>query len=90
MRYTKLALLIFGAGMLLGLAVVSANLSGLGRIASLTMAAGIMLVPVALIADLRRRQPKPKPKARSSRTRGRTASSTRRGPPKRRQPRKRS
>ena len=69
MRHTRHALLVFGAGALLGLAVVSANLSGLGRIASLTMAAGIALLPVALFADWRRRPPRPKAKA-TSRKRG--------------------
>ena len=57
MRYTKAALLIFGAGGLLGLVVVSADLPGLARLASLTMAAGLALLPVALIADWRRRPP---------------------------------
>jgi hypothetical protein len=63
MRYSKRALLIFGAGGLLGLVVVSANLSGLARIASLTMAAGIALLPLAVIADWRRSLSRPKPKA---------------------------
>jgi hypothetical protein len=74
MRYSKWALLLFGAGALLGLVVVSANLSGLGRIASLAMAAGTILLPVALIADWwsyrpwRTAGPKPKAKSRKRRT----------------------
>jgi hypothetical protein len=76
MRYSRWALLVFGAGMVLGLAVVSAGLSNLARIASLTMAAGIVLLPVALFADWRgpakpaKRRPKPKAKQRASPRRG--------------------
>jgi hypothetical protein len=80
MRHTRHALLIFGAGALLGLVVVSANLSGLGRLASLAMAAGILLLPVAILADWWPRGQKPKAKARSPK---------RRTAPKRPQPRKR-
>jgi hypothetical protein len=54
MRYSKLALLTFGAGMILGLAVVAVELPGLARVASLAMAAGIVLLPLALFADWRR------------------------------------
>ncbi len=68
MRHSKRALLIFAAGGLLGLIVVSANLPGLARIASLAMAAGIALLPVALVADWWShrpwRAPKPKPRAK--------------------------
>ena len=55
MRYSKWSLLLFGAGMVLGLAVVSARLSGLARVASLAMAGGIVLLPVAFVADWRRK-----------------------------------
>ncbi|HXO01652.1 MAG TPA: hypothetical protein VN900_06310 [Stellaceae bacterium] len=67
MRYSKRALLIFGAGLLLGLIFVSANLSGLGRGASLAMATGIMLLPIALVADWWSHRPwhMPKPKAKA-------------------------
>jgi hypothetical protein len=51
LRYSKLALLMFGAGLVLGLVVVSVRLPGLARIASLAMALGIAALPVALIAD---------------------------------------
>ena len=54
MRYSKGALLVFGAGAVLGLVVVSVELPGLSRVASLTMAAGIVLLPLALFADWRR------------------------------------
>jgi hypothetical protein len=55
LRYSKAALLVFGAGLVLGLAVVSAELYGLARIASVAMAGGIAALPIALIADWRRR-----------------------------------
>ena len=48
MRYTKAALLIFGAGILLGLAVVAAELAGIERVASGVMALGLVLLPVGL------------------------------------------
>jgi hypothetical protein len=54
LRYSKIALLLFGAGLMLGLAVVSAELSSFGRTASLAMALGIVALPVAAVADLRR------------------------------------
>jgi hypothetical protein len=40
--------------MILGLVVVAVELPGLARVASLTMAAGIVLLPLALFADWRR------------------------------------
>ena len=51
MRYSKWALLLFGAGLVLGLVVVSARLSGGGPIASAAMMAGIVLLPLAFVAD---------------------------------------
>jgi multisubunit Na+/H+ antiporter MnhB subunit len=86
MRYSRYALLLFGAGMLFGLVVVSAKLPGLGRVASLTMAAGIVLLPVAAIADWRRRAPRPKLKARAK---PKARSPKRNTAPARRQARKR-
>jgi hypothetical protein len=91
MRYSKRALLLFGAGAVLGLVVVSAHLAGLGRIASLTMAAGLALLPLALVADWWSHRPwreprpkrKPKPKARAK-----ARAPKRRAAPARRQPRK--
>jgi hypothetical protein len=87
MRYSKRALLIFGAGLLLGLIFVSAELSGLGGVASLAMAAGIVLLPVALVADWWSHRPwrTPKPKARARRK-----TTKRRNSPVRRQQKKRS
>ena len=84
MRYSKFALLLFGAGLLLGLAVVSAKLQGFGRVASLAMAAGIVLLPIAAVADLRRRQPQP------AKRRGKAQAAQRRGAPRRRTRRKRA
>jgi hypothetical protein len=54
MRYTKLALLIFGFGLVLGLVVVVAELKALERVASGTMALGIVAIPISILADLRR------------------------------------
>jgi len=51
MRATRIALTLFGAGGLLGLLLVSANLSGLGIVASALMAAALLFLPFALIAD---------------------------------------
>ena len=53
MRYTKAALLLFALGMLLGLAVVAAELSWPARLASGIMALALVLLPVALVADAR-------------------------------------
>jgi xanthosine utilization system XapX-like protein len=54
MRYTKLALLTFGAGLLLGLIVVVAEIRLLARVASGLMALGIMGIPIGIAADYRR------------------------------------
>jgi len=82
LRYSKSALLVFGAGLVIGLVVVAAEVPGLARVASLAMATGIVALPVALIADWRRRTPRPKAAARRQRrkTAGkRKAVPTRRG-----------
>ena len=52
MRYTKLALLTFGGGLALGLAVVVFALDPLARLASGVMALGIAALPAGLITDL--------------------------------------
>ena len=57
LRYSKTALRVFGAGLLLGLVVVAVNLPGLARVASLAMALGIAALPLTLVADLRRKAP---------------------------------
>jgi hypothetical protein len=68
MQSTRYALLLFGAGSLLGLLLVSANLSGLGIAASALMAAALLFLPVALVVDWWSHRPwhKPAPKRRGS------------------------
>ncbi len=51
MRYTKIALLIFGLGMIAGLVVVVGEYAAWERAASALMALGLVLVPVGLFAD---------------------------------------
>ena len=53
MRYTKIALLTFGAGLVLGLLVVVVEIDWLGRIASSLMALGLGAVPLGMIVDWR-------------------------------------
>jgi hypothetical protein len=81
MRYSKWALLIFGAGLVLGLAVVAAKLPSLARVASLAMAAGIIALPFAAAVDWRRRIIGT---SRTSRRRGKAKPGRRRTPPGRR------
>jgi hypothetical protein len=53
MRYTKAALRLFGIGIILGfVVVVFDDTTILDRIASTMMAASIVLLPIALAADL--------------------------------------
>jgi xanthosine utilization system XapX-like protein len=54
MRYTKLALLAFGCGLLLGLVVIAAEIKSLQRVASGLMTVGIAGIPVGMVADWRR------------------------------------
>jgi uncharacterized protein YacL len=51
--YTKKALLVFGAGLVLGLLVVTLQLTPLGRVASGLMALGLIAIPVGLVLDWR-------------------------------------
>jgi hypothetical protein len=51
MRYTKIALLIFGLGLVSGLVVVAGEFAQFERVASAVMALGLVLLPVALFAD---------------------------------------
>ncbi len=53
MRYTKIALLTFGAGLILGLVVVVAEIDWLARVASSLMALGLAAIPVGMLADWR-------------------------------------
>jgi hypothetical protein len=54
MRYTKMALVTFGFGLVLGLVVVVAEIKSLERVASGAMALGIAAIPIAILGDLRR------------------------------------
>jgi hypothetical protein len=51
MRYTKIALLTFGAGLVLGLVVVVIGIDPLDRIASGLMALGLFGIPVCMLID---------------------------------------
>jgi hypothetical protein len=84
MRWTKIALLAFGAGSVLGLAVVSVPLPRFARVASAAMALGIATLPVALIADWRRKTPAA-PARRRRKAAGQRCTAT----PRRRSPRRR-
>ena len=53
MRYTKIALLTFGAGLMLGLAVVVIEIDWLSHVASGLMALGLMTIPIGMIVDWR-------------------------------------
>jgi len=53
MRYTKTALLMFGAGLVLALVVVAAELDRLERVASAAMALGIAAIPIGMVIDWR-------------------------------------
>jgi hypothetical protein len=79
MRCTKLALLVFGAGLLLGLVVVVAEIQVLARSASLLMVLGIIALPIAALIDWRRAA-KPSPGARDRKTTKRRAAASQRGP----------
>jgi hypothetical protein len=83
MRSTRYALLLFGAGALLGLLLVSANLSGLGIVASALMAAALLFLPFALVVDWWSHRPwlKPHPKRK---VRTRSSSGPKSSPPRKR------
>lgn len=81
MRYTKTALLLFGAALTLGLVVKSAEISGWERAAAAAIAAAILLVPAAVAADLWRRLRRVRPAASKKRSR---KTPGRRTPPSRR------
>ena len=73
MRYTKTALLTFGAGLVLALVVVATETEGLERVASALMALGIVALPIGMMVDWRlatkapRRAPTRRGKARTRR-----------------------
>jgi len=53
MRYTKTALLMFGAGLVLALVVIAAELDRLERVASAAMALSIAAIPIGMAVDWR-------------------------------------
>jgi len=83
MRYTKIALLAFGFGLLLGLVVLGAEIKSLERVASGLMALAIAAIPVGMAADWRRaiKTARGTPR-RGVKTAARRASSTARRPRK--------
>jgi hypothetical protein len=85
MRYTKTALLMFGAGLVLALAVVAAELDGLERVASAAMALGIAAIPVGMAVDWRlatRAAGRPPRRTAKSRARRATPATRRRSGPR--------
>jgi hypothetical protein len=54
MRHTKITLLTFGLGLVLGLVVIAAEIKWLERAASGLMALGIAAIPLGLAVDWRR------------------------------------
>ena len=72
MRYTKTALLTFGAGLLLALVVVATEMEGLARVASAAMALGIAAIPIGMAVDWRLATRSPRrPSGRSGKPRRR-------------------
>jgi hypothetical protein len=83
MRYTKIALLAFGLGLLLGLVVVAVEIKWLERVASGLMALGIAAIPVGIIVDWRRTMKAVRPAlGRRTGTPGRRAAAPARRPRK--------
>jgi hypothetical protein len=67
MRYTKAALLTFGAGLVLALVLVATETQGLERVASAAMALGIAAIPIGMAVDWRQatRAPRSSPGRRA-------------------------
>jgi hypothetical protein len=98
LRYTRAALLLFGAGLLLGFVVVVGEFDRWGWTASTLMAVGLVLLPAALLADghgfaliawiaarfRRNRRPKPRPKSRRATSRRKAPARGATRPPRRR------
>jgi len=80
MRYTKTALLTFGAGLVLALVVVATETEGLARVASAAMALGIAAIPIGMAVDWRlaTRAPRRPSARRGKPRRRRTTPATRR------------
>jgi hypothetical protein len=87
MRYTKIALWTFGAGLVLGLVVVVVELDRLDRVASGLMALGLAGIPVGMIVDWRlATKAAQKPARGRTRTPGRRSAAQPRRPPRPRRP----
>jgi hypothetical protein len=83
MRYTKRALLTFGAGLVLGLIVVVLGWDPIGRVAAGLMALGIVAIPIALIVDWRAgTRPAPPPARRRAKVPPRRAARSKNAPVK--------
>jgi hypothetical protein len=70
MRYTKLALLTFGVGLVLALVAVAIDIVQMQRMASIAMALGIAGIPIGMAVDWRLATRAPRP---TSRRRGKAA-----------------
>ncbi|MBV8739556.1 MAG: hypothetical protein JO007_20335 [Alphaproteobacteria bacterium] len=81
MRYTKIALLTFGAGLVLGLIVVVAEINVLTRLASGLMAVGIVGIPFGMVFDVRRATKAGRTRTRRTSTKGTTKPPVRRRAP---------
>jgi xanthosine utilization system XapX-like protein len=86
MHYTRIALLTFGAGLVLGLVVVVIEIDWLDRPASGLMALGLAAIPIGMIVDWRLAT---KSARRPAKRRSRTQARPKAAPP-RRNPRVRS
>jgi uncharacterized membrane protein len=84
MLYTKTALLTFGAGLVLALIAVAADVHPMQRVASTVMALGIAAIPIGMAVDWRLATRAPQPTTRRRRKAGarRKVAATRRHPRK--------
>ena len=89
MRYTKRALLTFGAGLVLGLIIVVLGWDPIGRLAAGLMALGIAAIPIALVVDWHTKARPAPPANRRAKTPPRRATRSKNVPAKavRRRPR---
>jgi xanthosine utilization system XapX-like protein len=81
MRYSKIALLIFGAGLVVGFFVSALEVAALERPTALLIVGGIVLFPIGAAADLWRaitRSRPAKPKRRGKKAPARRAAQPRR------------
>jgi hypothetical protein len=92
MRYTKTALLVFGAGLVLALVVIAAELDRFERVASAVMALGIAGIPIGMAIDWRlatRAAKRPAKRRGKPRTRRAAPATRRRANPRKPAPPKR-